>query len=299
MFSNEARQSDALLKRDTTSWPYTEQQTDGALSLATLVEEVRAIQGKVGQVRAGLTQLWEAQEVLGRSSESGDGLRRITGLREINALLTAAASECRQSVATAQPRGPRQPEVLEQALPRDIAMLRRGVRMRTIYQHTARFSAPTQAYVEKVTALGGEVRTLAEFFERLIVFDRTVAFIPDPEDQQTAVMIRDPAVVAFLVGAFDRVWLTAVPFSSAYESRTEDGIVLAIQQSIARLLLHEEKDAAIARRLGISERNCRGHIAKLMKRLGARNRTHLGYLLASSGLLTDADVDRDQADQSL
>jgi hypothetical protein len=299
MFSNEARQSDALLERGAASWPCPEQTAD-ALSLATLAEEVRAIQSKVGQVRAGLTQLWEVQEALGKSSESGDGLRRITGLREINALLTAAASECRQSVATAQPRGPRQPEVLEQALPRDVAMLGRGVRMRTIYQHTARFSAPTQAYVEKVTALGGEVRTLAEFFERLIVFDRTVAFIPDPEDQQTAVMIRDPAVVAFLVGAFDRVWLTAVPFSSAYESRTEDGIVLAIQQSIARLLLHEEKDAAIARRLGISERNCRGHIAKLMKRLGARNRTHLGYLLASSGLLTaDAGADRDESDQSL
>ncbi|MFC8096193.1 LuxR C-terminal-related transcriptional regulator [Streptomyces sp. NPDC057301] len=291
MSPNETDQSDTWSMRSGTTWAEPEP-ASGSLSLATLEEEIRAIQGRVGEVRAGLAQLREVQHALGKSSGHGDELRRITGLREINALLTAAASECRESVATAQPRGPRQPDVLEQALPRDIAMLSRGVRMRTIYQHTARFSAPTQAYVEKVSALGGEVRTLAEFFERLIVFDRIVAFIPDPGDQQTAVVIRDPAVVEFLVGVFDRVWLAALPFSSAYESRTEDGIVSAIQRSIARLLLHEEKDAAIARRLGISERNCRGHISKLMKRLGARNRTHLGYLLASSDMLA-ADVERD------
>lgn len=277
------------------------QRSDSSLSLAALEQEARAIQGKLGDVRAGLAQLRQVQEALGKSSEHGGELRRISGLREINALLTAAATDCRESLATAQPRGPRQPEVLEEALPRDVAMLRRGVRMRTLYQHPARFSAPTQAYVEKVTALGGEVRTLAEFFERLIVFDRAVAFIPDPDDQEAAVMIRNPAVVEFLAGAFDRVWLTAVPFSSAYESRTEDGIVSAIQRAIARLLLHEEKDAAIARRLGISERNCRGHIAKLMKHLGARNRTHLGYLLASSDLLTthvEPDGEADPIPQS-
>ncbi|MEV5593644.1 helix-turn-helix transcriptional regulator [Streptomyces sp. NPDC052496] len=266
------------------------------MSLATLEEEAHAVQMKLGEIRSGLAQLRAVREALGKSSEHGDEVCRVTGLHEINALLTAAASDCRDSLATAQPRGPRRPEVLEQALPRDVAMLERGVRMRTLYQHTARFSAPTQAYVEKVTALGGEVRTLAEFFERLIVFDRTVAFIPDPDDQHAAVMIRNPAVVQFLIGAFDRVWLTALPFSSAYESRTEDGIVSAIQRSIARLLLHEEKDAAIARRLGISERNCRRHIAKLMQQLDARNRTHLGYLLASSGMLTPEAGADDETD---
>ena len=47
-----------------------------------------------------------------------------------------------------------------------------------LYQHSARRSAMTHKYVAPVTGRGAEVRTLDEFFNRLIVVDRTLAVIP-------------------------------------------------------------------------------------------------------------------------
>ena len=67
---------------------------------------------------------------------------------------------------------------LAAARQRDTAMLERGTRMRTLYQHSARRSAITHNYVAAVTARGAEVRTLDEFFNRMIVIDRRVAVIP-------------------------------------------------------------------------------------------------------------------------
>ncbi|GGS82250.1 hypothetical protein GCM10010253_66120 [Streptomyces badius] len=257
--------------------------------------EVREMAERLRTLDEVLEQASSARESVEDRRRPDTWLSVISGLGRINATLDLATRQCEREVLTAQPGGPRDREVLEQALPRDKALLERGVRMRTLYQHTARFNAPTQAYVRDVSTLGGQVRTLDQFFARLIVFDQRVAFIPDPEDRSTAVVVRHQAVVSFLTGAFERAWQLAEPFSSAYESRTDGKIVPEMQLAIARLLLHEDKDATIARSLGISERSCRGHIAKMMKELGARNRTHLGYLLASSGVLGASASDRQDA----
>jgi DNA-binding CsgD family transcriptional regulator len=160
-------------------------------------------------------------------------------------------------------------------------MLEQGVRMRTIYQHSARFNPATEAYVERLVAGGAEVRTLHTLFPRLIVFDRRTAFLP-AHDGPGALRIRHQGVVEFLVSTFETAWHTAAPFASAYETRRQGFVISDMQRAIARLLLEEPKDAAIARQLGISERSCRQHIAKLMTQLGANNRTHLGFLLAST-----------------
>ena len=53
-----------------------------------------------------------------------------------------------------------------------------GVTMRTLYQHSARRQVATNKYVAAVTAEGAQVRTLDEFFNRLIVVDRRIAIVP-------------------------------------------------------------------------------------------------------------------------
>ncbi|MFJ1709353.1 LuxR C-terminal-related transcriptional regulator [Kitasatospora sp. NPDC088346] len=250
--------------------------------IAPLQDQAAALGRALQELRSRLDPLQRIHESVAGSRLGTQALVLLTDPREITSALEVAARSCEREVLTAQPGGPRTPEVLEQALPRDTAMLARGVRMQTIYQHSARFSGPTQAYVERVTALGSEVRTLDEFFRRLLIVDRRTAFIPDVENDAGAVLIRHPAVVAFLADSFERVWASALPFTSAHESRTDKSISSAMQRSIARLMLTEDKDSAIARRLGIGERTCRTHIAKMMQQLGARNRTHLGYLLAAA-----------------
>ncbi len=220
------------------------------------------------------------------SRESVD-LEVIPGLGEVRAALNRAAEECTEEMLTSQPGGNRLPEVLQEALARDTAILSRGVRMRTLYHHTARFNGPSQAYVAMVSALGAEYRTAHELFGRLIVFDRKVAFIPERGGTWGAVVIREPSVVHYLCEMFEQAWTQAAPFSDA----AADGLELVakdIHRTIVRLLAAGLKDESIARRIGMSLRTARKHIADIMETLGAESRFQAGVLAAQQGLLDDA-----------
>ncbi|MET9356590.1 helix-turn-helix transcriptional regulator [Streptomyces sp. NPDC006617] len=251
-----------------------------ARATAPLHEALHEAQQRIDTVVQEFAALREAQESAREITNRPDVTLRIDA-SDIDPLLEETAKECRAEVLTAQPGGPRPVDILGQAQERDTSMLDRGVSMRTIYQHSARFSPATEAYASRLSEVGAEIRTLDILFPRLIVFDRRIAFIPVHEGSG-ALRIRHQGVVSFLVSVFEMAWQAASPFASAYESRREGFVVSDTQRAISRLLLVEEKDAAIARRLGISERSCRQHVAKLMVQLGARNRTHLGFLLASA-----------------
>ncbi|MFF9143605.1 LuxR C-terminal-related transcriptional regulator [Streptomyces sp. NPDC014861] len=232
---------------------------------------------------AGLKDVYEG--ATGAHAANGDLL--LLSAEDVNAMLDEGAAACRTDLLTAQPGGARPVNILSEAVDRDMEMLERGVRMRTIYQHSARYSQATEGYVERIAEAGGEVRTLNTLFPRVIVFDQRVAFVP-LVDGSGALRVRQPDLVAFLVSTFETAWRAAQPFASAYETRRRRVIASDMQRSIARLLMEEDKDAAIARHLGISERSCRQHISKLMTQLGARNRTHLGYLIATEMRSADA-----------
>ncbi|MEU1056699.1 LuxR C-terminal-related transcriptional regulator [Streptomyces sp. NPDC005876] len=213
-------------------------------------------------------------------------VQHLTDLHSIQLALEEAAELCHSEVLTAQPGGARSPEVLAEALPRDRRMLERGVKMRTLYQHTTRYSKPAQAYVQQVSALGAKVRTLDEFFNRLIIFDREIAFIPDQADPMSAVVIREPSITAFLCDVFERSWHSADDFEVGGESQTASQTISDdVKQTILKLLADGIKDEVIARRLGMSVRTCRKHIAAIMVRLGATSRFQGGYLAHRLGLV--------------
>lgn len=248
----------------------------------------RLLQETQDRIAVATLELANFQEVYETSSAEHPRSSELLLLapEDVNTMLDEGAAECRTDLLTAQPGGPRPVKVLDEALHRDLEMLDRGVRMRTIYQHSARYNQPTEAYAERLTQAGGEVRTLNTLFPRLIIFDRHTAFVP-ALGGSGALRIRQPALVEFLAATFETAWRAAQPFASAYETRRQRVIASDMQRSVARLLLQEDKDASIARHLGISERSCRQHIAKLMTQLGARNRTHLGYLIATEMQTTE------------
>ncbi|NKY13096.1 LuxR family transcriptional regulator [Streptomyces somaliensis] len=207
---------------------------------------------------------------------TGTGAIEVVGSRDqVMMLISDAAARCTEEVLTVQPGGGRPPAHLERALPRDLEMLRRGVRLLTLYQHTARHSAGTQAYVHAVTAAGAEVRTLGELFGKMVVFDRATAFLPVWDDPDAAVVLREPSAVAFLRSIFHHAWNLAEPFATSYSAATS----AQLQDAIAARLASGAKDELIARRLGMSLRTCRRHIAELMEGLGAQSRFQAGYLL--------------------
>ncbi|MGW5212990.1 helix-turn-helix transcriptional regulator [Streptomyces sp. NPDC004051] len=174
------------------------------------------------------------------------------------------------------------------ALRRDQEFLDRGGRIRTLYQHTLRHSPTVLA---RYAHLSGDVeaRTLNEVTERLILFDRKVAFIPANEDRTLALEVRHPALIAFFVTAFDRLWHLATPMHPRAVQPPSPGGISHRQRSIARLLTEGHTDAVIADRLGMNIRTAREHIAKLAAALGSGSRAQLGFLIARSGILDRAE----------
>ncbi|MYW68739.1 helix-turn-helix transcriptional regulator [Streptomyces sp. SID8379] len=209
----------------------------------------------------------------------------LEGFDRINSALNSATAECHTEMLTIQPGGGRPADALDQALKRDRPLADRGVTIRTLYQHTARHSQGTLAYVDRITGGKIQVRTLEELIERLIVIDRTVAFIPASDDRRVALELRHPGIVEYLSRVFEQLWERAVPLTQEIPYNAAPDGITGVQRSIAKLLIEGHVDEAIARRLGMNVRTCRAHIAKLAAALGSGSRAQLGYLIAQSGLL--------------
>ena len=139
----------------------------------------------------------------------------------IGAFIESVVADAESELLTAQPQtGRNDPKGLAIAAQRDAAAVERGVKMRTLYQHSARRSAITHKYVAAVTKAGAEVRTLDEFFNRLIVVDRRVAVIPG---KTGALAVREPMVVDYLVDVFERHWERARPFANRESTHVARG----------------------------------------------------------------------------
>ncbi|MCL2465511.1 MAG: hypothetical protein FWF28_10670 [Micrococcales bacterium] len=204
----------------------------------------------------------------------------------IDPYLSGLIAEAQTEILTAQPQTGRRSEAVAAVAPRDTEALERGVAMRILYQHSARRHASTHSYVAEVSGLGAEVRTLDEFFHRMILVDRRVAVIPGPEGPQTAVFVREPAIVAFLVDIFERTWARARPFGER-ESNLPRSIAAEQRQMTIRMLIEGHSDATSARRLGVSPRTYAGYIADLRREYDAATRFQLGYTMGRQGISGD------------
>jgi DNA-binding CsgD family transcriptional regulator/predicted DNA-binding transcriptional regulator len=257
--------------------------------LAAPVEAlIRDQQEQLAQVRAQLGAFVPHYRRGYGPGAPNPGTEVITSLQEVRAALSRASDNCRHEVLASQPGGgSRGPAAMEEAQARDRALLSRGVRMRTLYHHTARFNGPSQAYVEAASQLGGQYRTAHELFGRIIVFDRELAFIPTSDGSWGAVAIRDESTVAYLCEIFEHAWAHARPFTNASDDGLEQ-VARELDRTILDLLAAGLKDEAIARRLGMSLRTARRHIADIMQQLSADSRFQAGVAAARSGLLDDA-----------
>ncbi len=256
-------------------------------ALATrLRADMLAQQQRLTQIEVEFGRLRE--RFLEHRPQRGESIEVIPDVADVRAALNVASAECREDVLSSQPGGVRPREVLEEALTRDTELLTRGVRMRTLYHHTARFNAPSQAYVSVMTGLGAEYRTSHEPFGRLIVFDQALAVIPGEPGTLEAVLVRDRAVVSYLRSIFESAWAYARPFSEAAADGLEE-VARELNGSIVRLLAAGCKDDTISRRLGMSLRTTRKHVAAIMESLGAVSRFQAGVLAARAGLLTEDD----------
>ncbi|WP_329254578.1 helix-turn-helix transcriptional regulator [Streptomyces sp. NBC_01478] len=221
-----------------------------------------------------------------RTADTANPTLTVLGDKDrINQAITEAMADATDELLAIQPNvGPRNHEAQAVALVRDQALLDRGGRIRTLYQHTQRHRPLVLARYEQLRG-DAEARTLDEVTERLLVIDRQVAFIPASRDRSLALEVRHPSLIDWFVTVFDRLWHLAVPmYPDAVQRPSLNGISQR-QRAIAGLLVEGHTDAVIADRLGMNIRTARVHIAKLAASLGSESRAQLGYLIAESGIL--------------
>ncbi|MFJ3214906.1 helix-turn-helix domain-containing protein [Kitasatospora sp. NPDC086801] len=225
---------------------------------------------QAGRLPTALGPLAHAYDALRRPTAPTTDTTHVEGNADIRQRISDLTSGCKEEVLAAQP-GPRPIEGLQMALPQGLSLLQRGCSLRTIYQPATLADRTVLRQVDLRTRYGAHVRVLAEPYERVMVFDRTVAVIPAAEDRSRAAFITDPTTVAFLVAHFERDWARATPADRHFDPPHPTGA------RIVRLLARGLTQRTVATRLGLSERTVAGHIARLRELYDAETLFQLGW----------------------
>ncbi|MEU6867113.1 helix-turn-helix transcriptional regulator [Streptomyces sp. NPDC046876] len=250
--------------------------TDPFLVMERLVEgRLTALQEELQQVISSrrLVNVLLDDQREGRRQSLPDGVERVEGADRVRARIDELAFFVHHEVASVQPNGPLTPAAIEAAKEADLRALRRGTAMRTIVRTDALADGQTAGYLTELAAQGAQVRTLDGPLERMLIFDRRTALVPiDPQEtSRGALIVHQPGMISSLVTLFERFWSTARGLD--HERLTN------FEQQVLQTMVRAEKDDAGARDLGISVRTYRGHIAQLLRRLGATTRAQ-GVLAA-------------------
>ncbi|MFD7258115.1 LuxR C-terminal-related transcriptional regulator [Streptomyces sp. NPDC059874] len=246
--------------------------------------ELAAQQLRIEASRAAAAQLIAEFADLTPATAS-PGVEQLVGLDEIRTRITGLAHGLQTELMTFAPGGGHQSQTLEASKPNDLALLSRGVRMRSLFQDSVRNSQGTVAYATWLSELGGEVRTAPDLPTRMMVFDRTTAVIPVSSDDSAAgaVILTGNGTLTALCALFENVWASAQPLGA--EPERDDSALTAQENTVIRLLAQGLTDEAIAKRLAVSPRTARRLANGLMERLGAASRFEFGVRAVQRGWL--------------
>ncbi|MER6778037.1 MULTISPECIES: LuxR C-terminal-related transcriptional regulator [unclassified Streptomyces] len=192
----------------------------------------------------------------------------------VRTLLTQVIDSCRSEVLVSKYGGSFPVAALREALPRGLALLERGIRMHSLYQHATRFDQPTRAHAEHLVVAGAQLRTLPEALPRVIIVDKALALLPARSGG--ALIIREPDLLAYLLDVFERDWANATPYATG--PHAAQGGSQTRRQTILVMLAKGLKDDTTADRLGIPLRTCRRHVSELLESLGAHSRFEAGII---------------------
>ncbi|WP_375477675.1 LuxR C-terminal-related transcriptional regulator [uncultured Jatrophihabitans sp.] len=164
---------------------------------------------------------------------------------------------------------------------------RRGIRTRALYQHTALRDRATRAYLHELAGNGAKIRLASSVPGRSLVIDRAIALLPIPTSESGRhglAIVREPNVIAWVVATFEQLWAEASPLEDVLNKQAEgENEIDETRIAILRLMAEGEKDETISRRLSISVRTCRRHIADYMAQVGAGSRFQAGVIAARAG----------------
>lgn len=259
--------------------------------LVPLEQAIHDNRRQLAGVKGQLHSFMEAFNSNRRDRPRGESVVVTDDPEEIRLRLIDAARQCTGEILLMQPCAAQEPTELRHAHPVIMEALRRGVRARALYPHTARGDAATRARVGALTEAGGEVRTSREIHGRFLAFDRKVAFVPADSEAGVAI-VYEPSVATFLGSIHDLVWQSAFrlePGTVGYAETLDD-----LRSTILELLASGIKDEVVARRIGMSDRSFRRHVAAIMQDLAADSRFQAGVRAAQAGLVGSAQGRRER-----
>jgi DNA-binding CsgD family transcriptional regulator/DNA-binding transcriptional ArsR family regulator len=167
--------------------------------------------------------------------------------------------------------------------------LGRGIVTRLLYQHVALRDRATRSYLRELAEHGARIRLAPTVPGRSLIVDREVAILPTPASEPGSsafAIVREPNIVAWIVSTFEQLWAEASPLDEMlHQERQPDPELDQTRAAILRLMADGEKDEAISRRLSISVRTCRRHIADYMAQAGATSRFQAGVIASRNGHL--------------
>ncbi|MER5888003.1 LuxR family transcriptional regulator [Streptomyces sp. NPDC001941] len=249
-----------------------------------LQEEILRRNREIAQVHTELSPYAEAFEEHRRLLRREQSILRHRNPATAARLLTEAIRVTSSPVLVMQPLG------AEEAAPESVLpaeLLAAGDRLRLLLPHTARTRTALRPRLQGAQDAGADIRTAGYLLDSLILVDGYAALVPDPTapaGTTATTVVYEPSLLALLRKVFDNSWQSATDFdgdSSGYGEALDE-----MRAAILELLATGLKDEVVARRIGMSARTFRRHMASLMEELHAISRFQAGVAAAQAGLVS-------------
>lgn len=261
-----------------------------AVLVSPIEREIYRSRELIAQV-AERTERYRADFSAADGRSGGDGgtgrIEHLTGTMEVRGYLKVLSESCHDEVLVVR-SGKQDADDFNDLLGVCGQLLSGGVAVRIVCLHRSRGDLVIRTKLNRLTEAGAEIRTLSHIPRSAVVFDRAKAVLLDSagsaDGETTAACVRDDDVaVPFLLDLFEHLWETAAPIDIAEHGYAE--VADDLQRSIVSLLALGLTDEVVARKLGMSVRSVRRHIASLLQDLGAVSRFQAGVQAGRNSLV--------------
>lgn len=203
-------------------------------------------------------------------------VEQLEGIESIRLRIGALAHTCTSEVMAFLPSGAQSAASMEASKPLDLAVLERGVQIRSIYLESIANDSATMDYAHWLVGFGAQVRLAPTLPPRMVIYDRRTAIVPmDPQETgKGALLLNGPGIVMALCELFEQYWAAAVPVDIGADRQDEE--LTTQERAILQLLAQGCTDDVVARRLGVSVRTGRRITANVANKLKAKSRFQMG-----------------------